>query len=264
MRRLLFLGLCCLLGPAAAAPLVVAFDNASMPTQYADAQGAAAGVYPAVVRRAFALMGEPVTLQSLPFRRILQGLRAGSLGAGALVATAERERIGRFSAPYYREELRLYQRSPPQWQFAGLASLHGRTVGVIRGWSYGPAFDAARAAGLFQTEDVGTDFQNFRKLVIGRVDAVVANALAGGMARALPEFRPISPAAQVLSQTPIHLVLPLRPDTPALLRRFDAAVQRLQASGELAQIVERELAQARTAQAAAEAQGASLAQLPPR
>jgi len=53
------------------------------------------------------------------------------------------------------------------------------TVGVIRGWSCGDAFDSARASGLFETSEAAGDDQNFAMLASKRIDAMIALREAG-------------------------------------------------------------------------------------
>lgn len=50
---------------------------------------------------------------------------------------------------------------------------------MLRGWSYGDAFDGAAAAGKLTKEEVESDELNFKKLGSARVDAVLAIVEAG-------------------------------------------------------------------------------------
>ncbi|HZV67401.1 MAG TPA: transporter substrate-binding domain-containing protein, partial [Telluria sp.] len=142
-------GLCALSDAQGGAPLVIGFDSASAPTMYAGPNQEAAGIYPAIVRKAFERMGEPVRLVAQPFNRVIAGLRAGTLGSGSLVLTPERAALADFSAPYTLEQVAVYHRRGGAAAYAGLDSLRGHTLGVMRGWSYGQRFDEARGAGQF-------------------------------------------------------------------------------------------------------------------
>lgn len=247
MRLLSVLAVLALLSlPAARAgdTLTVGFDNASVPTMYADDRGEAAGVYPAIVRRAFAKAGLPVRLVVRPFRRVLLELQQGTMAGGSVVQTPQRADVALFSAPYFNEQVGVYTRSGSGFAFGSLEDLHGKTVGVIRGWAYGAAFDQARAAGEFAVEEVDSDTMNLRKLALGRIDVALVTTVSGELLRGQPEFSGIALAPRPLATVLIRLALNKNADRPDLLRRFDAAIAQMRASGELASITAMEVARA--------------------
>lgn len=222
----------------------IGFDEGSPPTMYRSAgQAAARGIYPSLVGAAFASMGRPCELQALPFKRMLAEVDAGLLAAGAVIRTAEREQRWLFSEPYFLERLAVYSLGAP---FRGMADLAGKRVGVIRGWSYGEAFDAARRSGQFQCEEVGADAHNFAKLLRGRLDHVVATELGGRVLLQLPGFEGrITPGAAPLGVTPIHLALQRGQEgAAALLASFNAAIERLYRDGQVEPLVAREISAA--------------------
>lgn len=238
---------------ALAPPLRIAFDAGSLPTMYADAHGAPAGIYPALVRQAFELMGEPAEWVAEPFRRLLAALFAGSAAAGAAVRNDERLAVADYSADYFVEQLRLFHADAMAPPAPGIAGLRGLRVGVLRGWSYGEAFDAARARQLFQAEEVETDAKNFAKLQRGRLDAVVATELAGRMLLS-GEQGPVGIVAlpQPLISIGIALAVPKRLAARPLLQRFDAAIATLRREGRVDAIVAAELERARRLRPAAD------------
>ncbi len=227
----------------AGAPVVV-FDNASPPTMYEGKDGRAAGIYPAIVRRAFERMGVPVDIAAEPFRRMMADLQKGTSGAGALIRTEEREAYGDYSAPFFTEELALYGQSARKLRFGTFADLAGRKIGVIRGWAYGKDFDEARAAGLFEAEEVESDDQNFEKLKLGRLDLIVATRLAGEILAADRRYAGIAAIEFPRNANTIHLVFNKKQGCADLLKRFDAAIRDMQTDGEIEAIVQAELTRA--------------------
>ena len=172
-----------------------------------------------------------------------KGAGAGGGGAGAVIRTAERERLADFSAPYFQERVMVYARRPlPD---AGLDQLRGLRVGVIRGWSYGDPFDQARQLREFQVEEVERDVQNFEKLRLGRVDAVLATEPAGELLLRLPRFRGLQAMPRPLWVFGIHLAFARSPSRRELLQAFDREIAAMQQSGEWAQLVQRESEAAR-------------------
>lgn len=223
---------------------VVGFDEGSLPTMYrSGASPAARGIYPALVGAAFAAMHRPCELRALPFKRLLTEVDAGQLIAGAVIRTPEREQRWLFSQPYFLERLAVYSTGAP---YQGLDSLQGRRVGVIRGWSYGEAFDTARRQGRFQCEDVSSDVHNFAKLLRERIDYAVVTELGGRMLQQLPAYdgRVVAGSA-VLGATAIHVAVPrLHDGGAALLAAFNAAVDLLHRDGQVEALVAREIAAA--------------------
>lgn len=219
----------------------VDIDAKDPPFSYADANGAAAGVYADLVRAAFALMKEPLVIEAVPWKRALAEIDAGTAGAGGMYKTRERALKYDFSEAMFTEKLVVYVRRDRTFRFAGVDDLAGLRVGVLRGWSHGDAFDVARMAGRLQVEEVVTDAQNFSKLDAGRLDAVVAieqsgkKLLAGGFPslQALPV-----PLAMITAHLAFNRAQHKRP----LLVRFDAALGTLRRSGEYDRIVERAMA----------------------
>lgn len=230
--------------PGEPAPLRVGFDASSLPTMYALEHGVAAGIYPAIVRRAFALMGESVQLHAEPFKRLIAGLMTGQQGAGAVVRNPERLAVADYSADYFTEHLHLYQLAGSN-AASGIEGLRGLRVGVLRGWSYGEAFDKARAAQWFLAEEVETDAKNFAKLRRSRLDAVVATEMAGRMLLAEPSLAGITAQPRPLISIGIALAVPKRLQASALLQRFDDSIARMRREHQIDSLVTQELAQAR-------------------
>lgn len=225
--------------------LVVAFDSNSVPTMYAGPDGDARGIYPAIVRAAFDRMGVPVRTVALPFRRGVQGLARGEMAVGSLLRTPERERIARFSRPFFVERVSVFTRAGFDHHFGSLRDLDGKRVGVLRGWAYGADFDRARAAGRFEVAEVDTDMRNFMKLNLGRIDYAVATTLSGELMVSRPEFSSIRMAPRDLVSAPIHLAINKRSRHAALIERFDSAIADMRRAGEIDAIVAAEMQRAR-------------------
>ena len=225
----------------------VQFDPASVPTMYADEQGQARGIYPALVAAAFARMGEPLRAGTLPFRRLLNELRDGQSLAGAVIRTPEREAFADFSYPYFSEGLTvltLAERTPEMVNWGALK--RGR-VGIIRGWSYGQGFEAARQSQELRVEEVTSDLNNLLMLLRKRLDAVLITEIGARYLQLRhPELQALAPAFR-LNANDIHLAVPRgQPGGPQLLERFNAAVAALRRAGELERLAEQALQQAAT------------------
>ena len=172
MKVLRVLLLCILSVIHAFAGEIVSFDHSNPPFMFEQNQKAA-GLYPDVIAEAFRRMDQPVTIQCLPWTRVLVGAEQGEWGVGGLYRTREREHKFVFSDPLYDEVLYVYVLKGMEFPFTGLADLYGKHLGVLRGWSYGDEFDRAVAAGRISVESVNNDQINISRLLKGRVDGVL-------------------------------------------------------------------------------------------
>jgi polar amino acid transport system substrate-binding protein len=248
--------------PAAAQPappqaVTIYVDDAYPPYSYA-ANGAASGVYPAVLTRIFASMpGYKVDLQPVPWKR---GLRLLEQGEGFALAPpyyrpAERPWMD-YSAPIMLESVVVYcneavaaRTAEPRWP----DDYHGLRIGVNTGFLLGgPAFEAARRGGKLTVEEArGTD-ENLKKLLLGRIDCYMndRSAIQHALQRARAEdaYQRMAHVVEtnVVSQENGYLGLtrqhgerwPFRAD---FIRQFNQVLETLRRSGELGQIAEREL-----------------------
>lgn len=221
---------------AQAREIVINVDSGSEPTQYENDKGQAQGIYPEILRLSFARMGVPVNIQSRPFRRLITELNNGSAAAGAYIRTPERERLNDFSAPYFTEHVAVYHLGS-ETPFGTLADLKGKRVGVISGWSYGKEFDQAVRDGEFVTEGVGRDWQNFEKLLRGRLDYVIATELAGRVWLLRNAESGIQQGRNHLLSTGIHLAFSKQARQKELLAQFDRSTLALRQSGDIDRVV---------------------------
>lgn len=172
LHPLFFLFCLALALPLGSEPTVL-FDAENPPFMYAR-NGAASGIYPALVSEAFRRMDSTVTLRAIPWKRALLAIASGDAGIGGVYRTPSREFAWDFSDAIYEETAMLYVLRGGDFKFDGLADLRGKKIGVIRGWSYGHAFDSAVHDGLVMVEEENSDILNFRMLAAGRLDAVLA------------------------------------------------------------------------------------------
>lgn len=157
--------------------LVVNFDEGNQPFMYGTATEVK-GIYPSLIDAAFKKMGLTIQMGAMPWKRALAEADEGRAGVGGIYKNAAREAKYDFSAPIYQEKLVVYAQKGKGATYAKLDDLNGKTIAVIRGWSYGDEFDAARAAGKFKAEEAESDALNFKKLAADRVDLIVASPLA--------------------------------------------------------------------------------------
>ena len=110
--------------------------------------------------------------------------------------------------------------------------LKGKNLGVIRGWSCGAPFDKSREEGLFKADDNVSDSANFRKLVIGRLDGVIAIEAAADMVIAKEGFgKALVALDKPLAVNSTYLAFAKKANKLELIKKFNQAMQEMKADG---------------------------------
>ncbi len=223
-----------------ASPVVVGVDANNPPFMYAKGVQAA-GLYPALLSALFQVAGVPLSLEAKPWKRCLQDTDEGRAGVGGVYKNDERLRKYDFSDALFVERMAVYHRQADGWTFDGLASLHGKRVGVARGWSYGDAFDKAVREGLVSAEEVSADSQNFRKLAAHRLDAVLAIEEAGAANLAELGLGGLTKSARYLFENPTYLAFAKSANQAVTLGAINRALDQMRRQGQYAELVAQHL-----------------------
>ena len=210
----------------------VVMVDASYPPFMYGVDGKATGVYPAILAEAFARMGVPLEIQAVPWKRAIAAIDAGRAGVGGLYLTGERLGKYDYSEMIFTEVLLLFTVKGRSFAFTNMGALVGKRIGVLRGWSYGDAFDAARDIGVFTTEEVESDTQNFAKLLAGRLDAIVVERESANIILSSPEYhQKFEAVIQPLANNPAYLAFAKTAGKKDLLARFNAVLTQMKADG---------------------------------
>jgi polar amino acid transport system substrate-binding protein len=222
---------------------VIAVDAADAPFMYA-AGDQAAGIYPMLIAEAYRRIGEPVIVTAMPWKRALDGADTGVNGVAGLYKTAGRIAKYDYSDKLLDETLLIYVRKGHGFPYQTLADLKGRSVGVIRGWSYGDDFDAARKSGQFTVEEASGDDQNFAILDVGHIDCIISIREAAAAAIATHGWDDRFEQLPVpLSSNASYVAFAKSAGKQDELARFDAALAAMRADGTFQRLTEAALTQ---------------------
>ena len=187
-----------------------------------------------IVDSAARKFGHRVQIDYFPWTRAMQlGLRdAHYAGYFPAYYTEERARQCYFSTSIGSSTVGLayLKNAPLQWQT--LQDLSGLTIAVVAGFSNGPAFDALVREGRLHVDPSPSDMLNLRKLVAGRVDAVVIDRLVLRYLlltepSLLQERERILFHDKPLAELPLYICFKRTPQGLALQQAFDAALRTL-------------------------------------
>ena len=123
-----------------------------------------------IIREAFAVEGYRVRFEFLPWARAYKDTGAGKYdGTAVWLKTPEREKAFYYSDPVVLEEHVFFHLKSFPFDWKGVEDLKGLSMGGLIGFSYGKALDEALASGALTMDRIGSDKQNFGKLLMGRI-----------------------------------------------------------------------------------------------
>lgn len=159
---------------AEAKPLVLAFNTFS-PWKTLDAQGQPAGPYTEIVKMLAQRLSARLVILPCPIQRCLQAMQQGQADVVIGVRnSADRDSYIDFIDPPYAPAtpLAIYLRRNDSRHVQRYADLYALNLGVVEGVSYLPLLDHDKR---IQRDFAPNSLSNFRKLLAGRVDAIIAS-----------------------------------------------------------------------------------------
>jgi ABC-type amino acid transport substrate-binding protein len=229
-------------GLAQAETLNIFGDEAYAPVVYLRA-GEPAGVLPRLLSRIEAITGDHYHLKLFPWKRSYELAARGEGAIIGLTRTHARLDLFDFSGPLYDDDIQIVTLRERSFTYSGIGDLQGKAVGGVHGASYGDEADEAIARGVLVIERDKNQNAQLRKLLAGRLDAVLVGNGQAGLTELLgsEDLRAGRDRFQALPKPLISKALHLAFAKPmhkqAVLARFDKALERLRKSGELAFIV---------------------------
>ena len=215
----------------------IILDEADPPFMYND-NGKPSGVYSALITEALKRAGIEGELATAPWKRAVSGLDSGENGVGGIYKNAERLKKYDYSDKLFDEIVVVYVPHAKTFNFTGLDSLKGKTVGILRGWSYGDDFDAAVKAGTIKTEETAGNEQNFAKLALGRIDALLAiKESAEGAISAASLADKVQALEPPLSTSASFLAFSKTAGKAPELDKFNAAIAGMRQDGTFTKVV---------------------------
>ncbi|MDP1978562.1 ABC transporter substrate-binding protein [Undibacterium sp.] len=112
-------------------------------------------------------------IRRYPWTRLLINAKAGEGIIFGLSKNRERLQTYQFSEAIYANYVWLVTRSDATFSYNSMLDLKGKTIGIVRGTSYGDEFDSQRNV-LFQVEeDTSSHGARLKKLVNKRMDVMI-------------------------------------------------------------------------------------------
>jgi len=235
---LLFFG-----APCAAEKPSLQLATLEYPPYITNADQKAQGLVVDVVKTAFSRIGQPIQIEFFPIARGQLRLLNGQADAFfSIKKTLEREQTMLFTQKaLMTQDYVFFVRKGAHRRFNGsFDSLADARIGVVSATSYGNRFDTAVQAGTFKNlEPVTSHETNFRKLLAGRIDAVICSRLVGlyylDLMNGLDDVEIGGP---IVETTLSYLVFTKQKDFTALSRQFDQALENMEQDGTLKRLID--------------------------
>lgn len=215
----------------------ISVDNANPPFMSIKS-GVAVGLYPNLLRAIFEKMDKDIVITAAPWKRVIKSIDSGKAGVGGIYKNSKRLKIYDYSNALFDERLVLFTRKGESFNFRSIDDLANRKIGVIRGWSYGDELDAASKAKKINLQVNSSDILNFKKLVAGRVDAVIAIREAGDSLIRSENLEDVIEAVKTpVTVNSTYLAFSKKKNMTAVIDEFNRTVKQMKKDGSFSKIV---------------------------
>lgn len=147
------------------------------PVTYEKSGKASGGLSFEIMTEIFRRLDVPFEIELYPQNRLLIQVKEGLLDAVTLISkNSARDSFLVFTDTIIETSGYVYydpgRRQPLEWK--SFSDFSQYRVGIVMGHNYGDDFSSAVVSGKFNIEEVATVEQNIRKLLLGRVDFILA------------------------------------------------------------------------------------------
>lgn len=178
--------------------------------------------------------GYEVAIDYFPWNRAVQMGSRGPEFAGYFPTyyTQERSHLCHFSTSFGTSKVSLAFRKSDPLSWNAIEDLGTKSIGVVAGYSNGEAFDAMVRDGRLKPELSQSDVSNLRKLIAGRVQAIVIDRLVLRYLL-MTEPIPIKDREQIvlddkpLAELKMHVCFQRTPSGRAFQEAYDAGLKKI-------------------------------------
>ena len=142
---------------------------------FIDPRSPTQGLSMEILRAAVGPQGYEVELHFMPWSQVEERVTAGEIDVIPHTwTTEERRKHLLFSEPYAVNEVKFVKRKGDPFEYEGIESLSGKTVGIVRGYGYPETF---KGATNFRRREANDTLSNVKRLVFGLVDLTLEDRI---------------------------------------------------------------------------------------
>ncbi|WP_171013473.1 transporter substrate-binding domain-containing protein [Chitinivorax sp. B] len=233
-------------GHVLAQPTIMLFTTDTGTTTLHYENGQPKGILADIVRYIEKQTGLRFEIKCFPWGRTVAMGTAGRGGILGISKTEARARIFDFSEPLYFTDSILVTKRGHEFPFETLEDLRGKRIGMQAGFRLNDTFEHARQTFLTIDEDANTTTARMKKLLAGRIDAVLVGGGQEGLYQALRNDAILSTKAKEfialprpLTRNEFYLAIPKALGQGDAMILINAAIKQGKQSGEFARIATR-------------------------
>ena len=142
---------------------------------FTDPDNPTQGISLEIVRAALGTQGYEVDMEFMPWARAEDKVKEGEIDILPNTWTTDkRKEYLLFSDPYATNDVKFIKRKGDHFEYDGLDSLAGKTVGIVRGYGYPEEFIKSDG---FKRDEATESLTNVKKLVVGRIDLTLEDRI---------------------------------------------------------------------------------------
>lgn len=233
----------------ATAPVIPVFSGDGSPPKMFVHEGEQRGVLIEILNYADKQMPQHrFELSLYPWARAYMASASGQGGLLGISWTWRRDEVFDYSEPLFYDEVVIVVRKGHEFNYQSLSDLQGKTLGTVRGASFGSAFDRAHQDGVFSIEGDNGARNRLSKLAAGRIDCALFNVGNAGFQETLrlhqipkSQWKNFVVLPVPLRRDPNYLAFPKTMQMGEWLRGFNEVIRQGYARGEIQKIIERNL-----------------------
>ena len=219
-----------------------------VPISYIDRVGSNQyqGVAFDIAKEVAKYLGLPLSIDDLPWKRMLFHLEAGKIDMAIAIYKSEaREKIYLYTVPYTNNEARIFVKKGLEFSFNNLKDLDGLTGAIPAAGSFGDEFDSyvkENKHNFFEWHNRAQRESQFRFIMNRRRDYYVADYLDGmsKLKRAGLQGQ-IVPLPHSLAKNTVHFALSKKSPCKKLVPQINQIIEKLKQEGFVSRVVEKHL-----------------------
>jgi ABC-type amino acid transport/signal transduction systems, periplasmic component/domain len=142
---------------------------------YVDKANPTDGLALEIIRAAYKTEGYTVKMTYVPWSRASNEVASGTVDIlPDTWMTEDQKKVLAYSEPYAQNEIKFIKLKGDPFEYTGLDSLKGKTIGIIRDYGYNDAF---LKSDLFKKEEVTDLMTNINKLTAKRIDLTLEDPI---------------------------------------------------------------------------------------
>lgn len=199
----------------------------------------AKGLYSILIKKIFNQANIGIKFEIYNWQRALYLAKRSQGGFGLIYKSNKRLEIFDFSDPVYPENMYIYTLNDKKFKFDSFKDLKGKTIGIVKGYSYGDKFNSAVENKEIKTNSAKNDDVNFKRLLRGKIDCLVTSELLASIYIKKNNLNgKIKKIKKAVESGEVYFVFNKNMKKQKILKKFNTALSKLKENGQFQETIE--------------------------